>query len=215
MAIGIEPCVAVKTGGLHDQLVSIPMPCRYAIPTRRQVGGPFEAGVQRDPVEPGVLFKQKRDCIVAMHDLNAVRRVDTSRHAERQTASCVVTVLLRIVCLPLRQTPLCVGEIVGLRLSFGVGQRLSFVRPIEWHQCRRIERVDASSACHVRSVLVIPMTTKVGLAISKTRGRPSRRQVCVGPTASSSATATTLPGARCGTSLSLFSLPGGESKIKR
>src|SRR5678816_2719406 len=100
MAIGVQLCVAVEAGGFHDQLIAIPVPRRDAIPAWWQVGRPFEVRIQRNPMEPGVLFPEKRERIRMLNNLDAVRRIETARHAERQTASRIIAMLFRFVNLP-------------------------------------------------------------------------------------------------------------------
>src|SRR3981081_1871636 len=49
----------------------------------------MRAAVDRNHGEPGVLFKEEREVLVALHDLHRLRRVDGARHAERKTGAGV------------------------------------------------------------------------------------------------------------------------------
>ena len=70
-----------------------------------------------------------------------MRRVDAPGHAEWQAASGIVTIFLGVIRLPLFQSPFGVRKIVPLGRTFGVGQRLSFVRPVERHARHGVEHI--------------------------------------------------------------------------
>ena len=97
-------------------------------------------------MKPCVLLEQESYCVIAVNDLNSMRGIDAARHAEWQATSGIISILLRIIYLPFGQSPLGVWEIVGFRLTFGIGQRLAFVRPIKRHAGRRIEDIRAAQA---------------------------------------------------------------------
>src|SRR5262245_43662731 len=141
-------------------------------------------------MEPGVLFPEKRESIGMLDDLHTVRRIQASRHSERQAASSIVTVLLGIVGFPFGQTFFGIGKIVCLRLPFRIRQGLAFVWPIKLHERRWIQSIRASNARHIWRVRVVPMSAEIGLAVCETWGRTRWGQI--GCSASSS-TATAAP----------------------
>src|SRR5262249_42865578 len=73
MAVGIEPGVAIKAGGLDNERISVPVRCGNTVPARRKVLGPLEIRIHRDPMEPGILLPQEGQRIVAMNNLDSVR----------------------------------------------------------------------------------------------------------------------------------------------
>src|SRR4030095_14056646 len=135
VAGGIELRVAVEAARFDDQRIAIPAPRRDAVPGLGQISRPLEAGLERHPVEPRVLLEEERERRRAVHDLQAMRRVDVARHAERQTVPRVVAVAHRVVDLPLPEPPVGVRQIVGARAAggrgFRIGQRLTLAREVE------------------------------------------------------------------------------------
>ena len=116
-------------------------------------------------MEPCVLLEEKREGADTVDDLDSMWRVDVARHSERQTTSRVVPVLLRIIFFPLLQSPLGVRKIVGLRLPFGIEQRLTFMRPVEWQTRRWIESTSPLRAGHVGRIWIVPMAAEVRSAV--------------------------------------------------
>src|SRR5207244_12940814 len=92
-------------------------------------------------------------------------RVDVAGHSERLTTSGVVPVLLRSIFLPLLQSPLGVRKIVGLRLPFGIGQRLAFMGPVEWQTRRWIDSASPLRAGHIGRIWIGPMAAEVRFAV--------------------------------------------------
>src|SRR5262249_28307186 len=126
----------------------------------------------------------------------------------------VIAVLLRIVCLPLFQSPVRVGQIVGLGLAFGIRQRFAFVRPVERHTRGRIQNTGSTNAGHVRRVWIVPVSAEIGFAVRQTWSRSRRREI--GAALSSSSTAPSALSRLTGrTGLALRRLARGESKIQK
>ena len=61
MAGGVELGVAVEAGRLDDERVAVPAAGGHAVPGLGEIGRPLEVGVERHPVEPGVLLEQERE----------------------------------------------------------------------------------------------------------------------------------------------------------
>src|SRR5262249_2142759 len=73
MTVRIQSRITVEIGSFDDQLVTVPTTRRNAVPARWYVRRPFEIGIQRNPMEPRVLFPQECDGIRMLNNLNSVR----------------------------------------------------------------------------------------------------------------------------------------------
>src|SRR5262245_6013447 len=80
VADGVETRPAVEVDGVDDQRVAFPVADRIAEPRGDAVA--VLTAVDGDDVEPGILLEQKREVLVALHDLHRLRRVDGAAHAE-------------------------------------------------------------------------------------------------------------------------------------
>src|SRR5215813_3442328 len=116
-------------------------------------------------MEPCVLLEEKREGAVTVDDLDSMWRVDVARHSERQTTSGVVPVLLGVVILPLLQSPLGIRKIKSLRLPFGIGQRLTFMGPVERHPRCRIQSIGSLRSGHIGRIWIGPMAAEVRFAV--------------------------------------------------
>src|SRR6266571_1203812 len=133
-------------------------------------------------MEPGILLKKESQRIVAMNDLNAVRRVDAPRHSERQTTAGVISVFFGIIRLPLLQSPVGEWKIVSFRRTFGIRQWFSLSRKVQRHSRHGVEHIGAADARHIRRIWVIPVSAEVRFAVGKTWHWSSRRQIGVSAT---------------------------------
>ena len=78
MSIRVEPGITVEARRHDDERIAIPMPGGNTVPAGRKILGPFEVGIQRHPMEPGVLLPQEGQRIITVNDLHAVKRIETA-----------------------------------------------------------------------------------------------------------------------------------------
>src|SRR5262249_32356363 len=75
MADRVHSGVAVDIPGFDDELVSFPMPNRFAEPGRRKVRV-VSTPICSDNVEPCVLFRKKNEVVIVLNDLDRMRTVN-------------------------------------------------------------------------------------------------------------------------------------------
>ena len=78
---------------------------------------------------PGVLLEQKREGIVVLEQLDAMRRIDVPRPSKRQATSGVVAVGDNVVVRPLLSSPFGIGKIKGFGSAFGICQGFALSSP--------------------------------------------------------------------------------------
>ena len=155
VADGVHARVAVDVHGLDHQRVAVPSPDRFSKPRGRQILGEG-AAVGGDDVEHRVLLEQHHQVIVVVDDLQGMRAVDRSRHAEGQAVADVVAVGLHelVVAVPLGLAPGGVGQLLDEARDGLVG--------------------------HVRAAGVVPHAGHARLAVSQARRRTGRCRLAPG-----------------------------------
>src|SRR5688572_14658386 len=170
---------------------------------------------------PGVLLEQKRDGIVILEDLYAMRRVDVPRPSKRQTTSGVVAVGHNVVVGPFLPSPFCVRKVEGFCSAFGVGQRFSLSFPGQGFTAGTVSsllrRIEDTTTSHICCIGIGPMTAQVRLSIGKPRCGTGRscRLLAASSTAASSTTsaACTLSGCCSTTCGRATSRTGGRTAL--